>query len=86
MEEADVVVVGGRLAGCAIAAPLARAGRRVLGDLRAELRIRGERRADRVRSTRTITGSEHPGAAWPAPPTSSRPAEAPAPEPAKAGA
>ena len=30
MERADVVVVGARLAGCAVAAPLARAGRRVL--------------------------------------------------------
>jgi flavin-dependent dehydrogenase len=30
MEEVDVVVVGARLAGCAVAAPLARAGRRVL--------------------------------------------------------
>ena len=30
MEKVDVVVVGGRLAGCAVAAPLARAGRRVL--------------------------------------------------------
>jgi flavin-dependent dehydrogenase len=30
MERVDVVVVGARLAGCAVAAPLARAGRRVL--------------------------------------------------------
>ena len=30
MEQVDVVVVGGRLAGCALAAPLARAGRRVV--------------------------------------------------------
>src|SRR5688500_10104545 len=30
MEEADVVVVGARLAGCAVAAPLARAGRKVV--------------------------------------------------------
>jgi menaquinone-9 beta-reductase len=30
MEQVDVVVVGGRLAGCAVAAPLARAGRRVV--------------------------------------------------------
>ena len=30
MEQADVVVVGARLAGCAVAAPLARAGRRVV--------------------------------------------------------
>jgi flavin-dependent dehydrogenase len=30
MEQVDVVVVGARLAGCAVAAPLARAGRRVV--------------------------------------------------------
>ena len=30
MEQADVVVVGARLAGCAVAAPLARAGRKVV--------------------------------------------------------
>ena len=30
MEQVDVVVVGGRLGGCAVAAPLARAGRRVV--------------------------------------------------------
>ncbi len=30
VEHADVVVVGGRLAGCAVAAPLARAGRKVV--------------------------------------------------------
>jgi len=30
VEQVDVVVVGGRLAGCAVAAPLARAGRKVL--------------------------------------------------------
>jgi menaquinone-9 beta-reductase len=30
VEQADVVVVGGRLAGCAVAAPLARAGRKVV--------------------------------------------------------
>ena len=30
MEQVDVVVVGGRLAGCAAAPPLARAGRRVV--------------------------------------------------------
>jgi choline dehydrogenase-like flavoprotein len=30
MERFDAVVVGARLAGCAVAAPLARAGRRVL--------------------------------------------------------
>src|SRR3954470_24821974 len=30
VEQADVVVIGGRLAGCAVAAPLARAGRKVV--------------------------------------------------------
>jgi 2-polyprenyl-6-methoxyphenol hydroxylase-like FAD-dependent oxidoreductase len=30
MEQADVVIVGGRLAGCAIASPLARAGKKVI--------------------------------------------------------
>lgn len=157
MEQVDVVVVGGRLAGCAAAPPLARAGRRVVvldrmrfpsdqlsthllmpagtselaklgalprilalnpsqvrytqveaegiacrdrdreclpashfanadarvesqspalcelvrdaGDLRTEIEIRLERRADRFHGKRTVTGSEHPGAAWPAPPT-----------------
>jgi flavin-dependent dehydrogenase len=48
--------------------------RRSLPDLRTELAIRFEQRAVRFRSTRTVTGSEHPGADWPAPP---RPAHAP---------
>jgi menaquinone-9 beta-reductase len=48
--------------------------RRSLPDLRTELAIRFEQRAGRFRSTRTVTGSEHPGADWPAPP---RPAQAP---------
>ncbi len=47
--------------------------RRSLPDLRTELAIRFEQRAGRFRSTRTVTGSEHPGADWPAPP---RPAQA----------
>ena len=31
-------------------------------------RSRREARADRFRATRTVTGSDHPGAVWPAPP------------------
>ena len=42
---------------------------RALGDLRTELEVRVERRADRFRATRTVTGSDHPGAPWPAAPT-----------------
>ena len=42
-------------------------------ELRTELEIRLERRADRFRSTREIHGSEHPGAAWPAPPQAAAP-------------
>jgi flavin-dependent dehydrogenase len=42
-------------------------------DVRTELGIIRERRADRFRSTRLIAGSEHPGAPWPAPPSSSPP-------------
>jgi flavin-dependent dehydrogenase len=42
--------------------------RRLLPDLRTELAVRAELRAGRFRSTRTIPGSEHPGAVWPAPP------------------
>jgi flavin-dependent dehydrogenase len=37
-------------------------------DLRTELEIYREIRADRFRSTRLVHGSEHPGATWPAPP------------------
>jgi menaquinone-9 beta-reductase len=48
--------------------------RRSLPDLRTELAVRLEQRAGRFRSTRTIAGSEHPGAVWPAPP---KPAQAP---------
>ena len=40
-----------------------------LRDVRTELQIRRERRADRFRTTRTVTGSDHPGAAWPAAPS-----------------
>lgn len=42
--------------------------RHSLADLRTGLAIHFEQRAERFRSTRTIVGSEHPGAAWPAPP------------------
>ena len=41
---------------------------RAVRDMRTELEIRRERRADRFRATRTVTGSDHPGAVWPAPP------------------
>jgi 2-polyprenyl-6-methoxyphenol hydroxylase-like FAD-dependent oxidoreductase len=41
---------------------------RLLPDVRTELAVRLEQRAGRFRSTRTIVGSEHPGAVWPAPP------------------
>jgi 2-polyprenyl-6-methoxyphenol hydroxylase-like FAD-dependent oxidoreductase len=42
-------------------------------ELRTELEIRLERRADRFRSIREIHGSEHPGAAWPSPPQEAAP-------------
>jgi hypothetical protein len=42
--------------------------RRSGADLRTGLAIHFEQRAGRFRSTRTIAGSEHPGADWPAPP------------------
>jgi flavin-dependent dehydrogenase len=59
--------------------------RRTVPDMRTELAIRFERRADRFRSTRRIAGSEHPGAAWPAAPTSaSAPASASTTTPAPA--
>jgi flavin-dependent dehydrogenase len=48
--------------------------RRLLPDLRTGLAVHFEQRAGRFRSTRTIAGSEHPGADWPAPP---KPAQAP---------
>ena len=52
---------------------------RVMRDARTELEIRRERRTGRFRAARPVTGSDHPGAAWPAPPP--RPAP---PEPAAA--
>lgn len=48
--------------------------RRSLAELRTELAVRSELRKGRFRSTRTIAGSEHPGASWPEPP---KPAQAP---------
>jgi menaquinone-9 beta-reductase len=48
--------------------------RRSLSDLRTDLAVRVEQRAGRFRSTRTIPGSEHPGADWPTPP---KPAQIP---------
>jgi menaquinone-9 beta-reductase len=51
---------------------------RAISDMRTEVAILLERRADRFRSTRLIPGSEHPGASWPAAPAD-RPAAAPAP-------
>jgi len=42
--------------------------RRSLPELRTDLAVRAELRKGRFRSTRTIAGSEHPGASWPAPP------------------
>ncbi len=48
--------------------PRLRTLRRALPDMRTELGVRAEQRAERFRSTRTIAGSEHPGAPWPAPP------------------
>ncbi len=37
-------------------------------DMRTDLAIRRERRADRFRTTRTVPGSDHPDAVWPPPP------------------
>ena len=55
---------------------------RAASEVRTELEIRLERRADRFRSSRPVAGSEHPGAPWPAPRATGRPrAGAPAPEP-----
>ena len=41
---------------------------RGLQELRGDLEIRLERRTDLFRSTRRISGSDHLGASWPAPP------------------
>jgi flavin-dependent dehydrogenase len=53
--------------------PRLRTLRRSLPELRTGLAVHFEQRAGRFRSTRTIAGSEHPGADWPAP----KPAQAP---------
>jgi flavin-dependent dehydrogenase len=47
--------------------------RRAVADARTDLAIRRERRADHFRATATIEGSDHPGAAWPAPPPGHQP-------------
>ena len=60
----------------AVAAALLRGDRprretvsRALRDVRTELDIRRERRADHFRATRMIPGSDHPDAVWPAAPS-----------------
>jgi hypothetical protein len=40
-----------------------------VADLRTEVAIRRELAAERFRSTRLISGSDHPGASWPEPPS-----------------
>ena len=45
---------------------------RAVADLRTELEIIAETRARRFRSARPVTGSDHPGAEWPAPPVTRR--------------
>ncbi len=50
--------------------------KRGISELRTELEIKRELRADRFRATRAIPGSEHAGAAWPAPPSEAPAAEA----------
>ncbi len=49
-------------------------------DVRTDLAIRREQRADRFRATRTVPGSDHPGAVWPAPPPPPKPRVRAAPE------
>ena len=49
---------------------------RALRDLRTELEIRRERRANGFRPARAVTGSDHPGAVWPAPPPPAAPQDA----------
>lgn len=68
------IMTGPRLARALAAAmwhgeqPRLRTLRRLLPDLRTVLGVHFEQRAGRFRSTRTIAGSDHPGAEWPAPP------------------
>ncbi|CAB4952059.1 unannotated protein [freshwater metagenome] len=71
-----------RLVGGAVGA-MARRPRQALSilrasipDLRTDLAVRAEARAGRFRSTRVVTGSEHPGWTWPAAPTRRDPAPA----------
>ena len=45
--------------------PLSETLARTFEEARVDLRVRAELRAARFRSTRTIAGSEHPGAPWP---------------------
>ena len=49
---------------------------RAVRDVRTDLEIRRERRADRFRAARTVTGSDHPDAVWPAPPPRPAPHDA----------
>ena len=49
---------------------------RAVSELRTELEIRRELHADRFRSTRRVTGSDHPDAPWPDPPSFARAAAA----------
>ncbi|MEA2346470.1 MAG: hypothetical protein QOG62_257 [Thermoleophilaceae bacterium] len=49
--------------------------RRAFHEIRTELEIRREGRADVFRATRTVYGSDHPNAPWPDPPKVARPAE-----------
>ena len=58
---------------------------RGIGELRTELAVRRELRADRFRSTELIAGSEHPGALWPAPPAASRRRPRSRPDPDRPG-
>ncbi len=55
---------------------------RAAADLRTEIEIRMEARAGRFRSARPVTGSDHPGADWPAPPAVRR--DVPVPDAAPA--
>lgn len=48
-------------------------------EVRTQLEIRRERHTDRFRATRLVSGSDHPGATWPAPPTAIRARVAAAP-------
>jgi hypothetical protein len=52
---------------------------RAVRDMRTDLAIRRELRADRFRAARPIAGSDHPDAPWPAPPPPPEPQVAVAP-------